>query len=243
MDAVFIEGDVAREDNVARCVDEAVKLYGGVDILVNNAGIGSSGRHLFDQDLSEWERVIAVNLTGPYLFARYTAKIMAERGGGVIINIASTRALQSEPNTEPYSASKGGLVALTHSLAVSLSKYGIRVVAVSPGWVDTSMWSYPPRMSRLSSLDHVQHPAGRVGLPEDIASLVSFLASDEARWITGVNIVIDGGMTKRMIYIDEDLIASSAEILTGVRGLGDALKKILSDPAKAEKILSLASQG
>jgi NAD(P)-dependent dehydrogenase (short-subunit alcohol dehydrogenase family) len=128
---------------VVRCVDEVLKIYGGVDILVNNAGIGSSGRHLFDQTLDEWERVIAVNLTGPYIFSKHASRIMASRGGGVIINIASTRALQSEPNTEAYSASKGGLLALTHALAMSLSRYRISVVSISPGWVDTSRWVYP----------------------------------------------------------------------------------------------------
>lgn len=239
IDAIFVRGDVSREGDVVRCVDEVLKIYGGVDILVNNAGIGSSGRHLFDQTLDEWERVIAVNLTGPYLFSKHASRIMASRGGGVIINIASTRALQSEPNTEAYSASKGGLLALTHALAMSLSRYRIRVVSISPGWVDTSRWAYPPREPRLSRLDHMQHPAGRVGAPEDVAALVSFLASEEAGWITGVNIVIDGGMTTKMIYLDEDIISNSAEILTGVQGLADALKKILSDPSKAAETLRI----
>ena len=144
IEALFVHGDVAREPDVARCVSVAVGDFGSLDVLVNNAGIGFSGKPIFEQTLEEWERVMAVNLTGPYLFAKHAAKVMAERGGGVIVNIASTRALQSEPNTEPYSASKGGLLALTHALAVSLAPHRIRVVAVSPGWIDTSEWQIPP---------------------------------------------------------------------------------------------------
>jgi len=230
VEAIFVHGDVAVEADVARCVGEAVRIFGGVDVLVNNAGIGGSGRPIFDQTIEEWNRVIGVNLTGPYLFSKHAAKEMAKRGGGVIVNIASTRALQSEPNTEPYSASKGGLLALTHSLAISLAKYRIRVVAVSPGWVDTSSWRYPPSRAALTRLDHEQHPAGRVGMPEDIASLVAFLASDEASWITGVNIVIDGGMTVKMIYLDEEVIASAVETLKGDAELYEIVRAILRAP-------------
>jgi len=226
--AVFVKADVSVEEEVARAIDEAYRVSGSLDVLVNNAGIGFTGRPIEEQTLSEWRRIIDVNLTGPYLCSKHAVKYMKNKGG-VIINIASTRALQSEPNTEPYSASKGGLLALTHSLAVSLAPYRIRVVAVSPGWIDTSEWQIPRRKPALTPLDHRQHPAGRVGRPEDVAALVAFLASSEAEWITGVNIVIDGGMTARMIYIDENIIEESIATLLGDKEVATAIRRLIEE--------------
>lgn len=200
---IFVQTDVGREEDIRAMVDEAVSQFGGVDILINNAGIGVGGT-VYDRPKEAWDRVIAVNLTGPYLCTKYAAPHMRKRGGGSIINIASTRALMSEPNTEPYSASKGGIVALTHSLAISLGPDGIRVNAISPGWIETS--AYKKRSQRrdvhLSEADHKQHPVGRVGRPEDIAAACLYLAGDEAGFITGANLVIDGGMTRKMIYVE-----------------------------------------
>ncbi|MBP1912666.1 MULTISPECIES: SDR family oxidoreductase [Thermococcus] len=204
LEVTFIKTDVADEESVKNMIKKTVELYGGVDILVNNAAI-MSVKSIFERTLEEWERVIRVNLTGPYICSRYAAEEMIKRGGGVIINIASTRALMSEPDTEPYSASKGGLLALTHSLAISLAKYRIRVVAVSPGWIETSRWKKSKLRSEpnLRPIDHEQHPAGRVGEPMDIAHICAFLADNEkAGFITGVNFVVDGGMTVKMIYAE-----------------------------------------
>ena len=239
VEAVFIETDVSSEESVRSMVEETYRTYGRIDILVNNAGIGIKPKPIFQQTLEEWNRVINTNLTGAYLCAKYAAEKMARGGGGVIINIASTRAYQSEENTEPYSASKGGLIALTHSLAVSLGRYGIRVISISPGWIDTSRWRIRGDEEELTPLDHKQHPAGRVGRPEDIANLVAFLASDEASWITGVDIVVDGGMTRKMIYMDEGVIAGAIETLTSDRELSKAIRRLieLRDRGKVREAL------
>lgn len=198
----FIETDVADEESVESMVEKTVKLYGGIDILINNAAI-SSGGDIFTRPTSEWRRVIDVNLTGPYLCSKHAAKYMKNKGG-VIINIASTRAFMSEPNTEPYSASKGGIIALTHSLAISLSKYRIRVCSISPGWIEVSGWKKKAlrKKPELREIDHEQHPVGRVGDPIDIAKACMFLASNDAGFITGTNLIVDGGMTIKMIYAD-----------------------------------------
>jgi len=226
IEAVFIYANVSKEEDVRKAMDTVFKAFASIDILVNNAGIGSPSKSLEDQTIEDWKRVIDTNLTGPWLCAKHAVKYMKKRGG-VIINIASTRAFQSEPNTEPYSASKGGLVALTHSLAISLARYGIRVVSVSPGWIDTSEWQIPRKEPRLTSLDHAWHPAGRVGKPEDVAALVAFLASDEASWITGVNIIIDGGVSSKMVYLDEDVIGWGVSILLQSDELGRLTREII----------------
>ena len=140
--------------------------------------------------LAEWNRRIGVNLTGPFLMAKHAAPHL-RRSRGAIVNIASTRALQSEPDTEPYAASKAGLVGLTHALAMSLGP-DVRVNCISPGWI---------AHQRVRKKDHAQHPVGRVGRDEDVAELVAYLISDAAGFVTGQNFVIDGGMTKKMIYV------------------------------------------
>jgi NAD(P)-dependent dehydrogenase (short-subunit alcohol dehydrogenase family) len=195
----FIQTDVGKEDDVIQCVAKLVDKFGRLDGLVNNAAIGA-GKPIEDLSLAEWNRVIAVNLTGAFLCAREAVSHL-RKTNGAIVNIASTRALQSEANTEAYSASKGGLVALTHALAVSLGPQ-VRVNCISPGWIETAEWK---KRALRSKPDHTpqdlaQHPCGRVGTPEDIAAMVQFLLSDESGFITGANFTIDGGMTRKMIY-------------------------------------------
>jgi NAD(P)-dependent dehydrogenase (short-subunit alcohol dehydrogenase family) len=197
----FIQCDTASERDIHRTVSATLRWKDGVDILINNAATmhGAPPEKL---SLRAWNRVLAVNLTGPFLFARTCAPHL-RRARGCIVNIASTRAFMSEPCTEAYSASKGGIVALTHSLAMSLAP-DIRVNCISPGWIATSAWqkSANRKPPVLSQRDHLQHPAGRVGIPEDIAAMAIFLASAESGFITGSNIVIDGGMTRKMIYAE-----------------------------------------
>lgn len=199
--AEFARTDVAQEGDVRAAIDHAALSFGGLNVLVNNAGIGIT-KPVVDLALDEWNRVIGVNLTGAFLCARHAAPHLAARSGA-IVNIASTRALMSEANTEAYSASKGGIVALTHALAVSLGPR-VRVNCVSPGWIDVSNWRKPSQraQARLSPADHAQHPCGRVGRPEDVAEAALYLASETSGFVTGVNLVVDGGMTHRMIYVE-----------------------------------------
>jgi NAD(P)-dependent dehydrogenase (short-subunit alcohol dehydrogenase family) len=188
----FLKCDVSREDSVRRFVRVVVKRFGGLDALVNNAGITAPHDAPVEKlSLERWNRRIGVNLTGAFLMAKHAVPHL-RRARGAIVNIASTRAIQSEPDTEAYSASKGGLVALTHALAMSLGP-AVRVNCVSPGWI-----SHRPIRRRK---DHAQHPVGRVGRDQDVAELVAYLLSDAAGFITGQNFVIDGGMTRKMIYI------------------------------------------
>jgi len=176
---------------------------GGLDLLVNNAAV-MVRKPIEELSPEEWQRVLNVNLTGPFLWSRAFAPMLRTRRGS-IVNIASTRALMSEPHTESYAASKGGLVALTHALALSLGPE-VRVNCISPGWIDVTPLAKRSRRhaAHLSERDHAQHPVGRVGRPEDIAAMVLYLASDEAGFITGENIVIDGGMTRKMIYVEDE---------------------------------------
>ncbi|HSK38671.1 MAG TPA: SDR family oxidoreductase [Arenibaculum sp.] len=188
----FIQTDVADEGSVAAMAHAASDAFGRVDGLVNNAGI-MVRRPVTDLGFDEWRRVLDVNLSGAFLCAKHLVAAL-RRTEGAIVNIASTRATMSEPDTEAYAASKGGLVALTHALAISLGPE-IRVNCVSPGWIETDPDAH------LRTADHAQHPAGRVGRPEDVAGLVGWLLSPAADFATGAEFRLDGGMTRKMIYV------------------------------------------
>lgn len=197
----FISTDISDEDSVKRLVHHTQASFGGIDVLVNNAALAEpENPPITELSLDDWNKTIAVNLTGTFLCTKYSVSLLT-KNKGAIINIASTRALMSEPNTEAYSASKGGILALTQALAISLGP-DIRVNCISPGWIDVSCWKKQAirQAADLSQQDHQQHPVGRVGIPEDVASLAFYLASPEAAFITGANFIIDGGMTRKMIY-------------------------------------------
>lgn len=198
---MFLCVDVSAEEEVQRWFRVIAEEFGRVDALINNAGI-SKGGSMLELPVSDFDRVLAVNLRGPFLCSRQAAALMKRQGGGSIVHIASTRALMSEADTEAYSASKGGLLALTHAMAVSLGSYGIRVNAISPGWIETRDWQKASRRTEPvhSERDRLQHPVGRVGRPEDIAAACLYLCGEKAGFITGQNLVIDGGMTVKMIY-------------------------------------------
>jgi NAD(P)-dependent dehydrogenase (short-subunit alcohol dehydrogenase family) len=195
--------DVSDEKAVHRLFSWLKATYGRLDLLVNNAAIAKAhGTPLESLALEEWQHLLNVNLTGPFLCSKYAAPLLRHPGGS-IIHIASTRAVQSEPDSEAYAASKGGVVALTHAMALSLGPQ-IRVNCISPGWIDVSALKKGAHgiSQPLSRQDHEQHPVGRVGQPQDIAATVCFLASAQAGFITGQNLVVDGGMTRKMIYVE-----------------------------------------
>lgn len=192
--AAFFRTDVSSEVQVGQWLRATVRTLGCPTVLVNNAGI-RAGAAFLELSAKAFDRVLAVNLRGAFLCTQAAARQMAQhRRKGAVINIASTRAFMSEPGTEAYSASKGGIVALTHATAMSLARHGIRVNCISPGWIET-------RGRRHSRRDRLQHPVGRVGTPEDVARTCLFLARD-AGFMTGQNLVLDGGMTVKMIYED-----------------------------------------
>ena len=177
--------------------EQVLERFGRIDCLIACAGIlrvGGTLKTIADTPLDEWHAVLETNLTGTFLCSKHAAPHL-RKNNGAIVNIASTRAQQSEANTEAYSASKGGISALTHAMAVSLGP-NIRVNCISPGWIETD----PEAVH--SETDEAQHPCGRVGTPEDISAMAAYLLSDRAGFITGQDFVVDGGMTKKMIYTD-----------------------------------------
>ena len=188
-----IEGDIGDEATAKRAITATIERFGQLDGVVSNAGI-MIRKPVRQLTIAEWRRVLDVNLTAAFLLAKAAERALRQTGGA-FVSIASTRAAMSEPDTEAYSATKGGLVALTHALAMSLAP--VRVNCVSPGWIATSDYN------KLRRKDHAQHPVGRVGRPEDIAEIVAWLLDGErSGFVTGANFTADGGMTKKMIYVE-----------------------------------------
>jgi NAD(P)-dependent dehydrogenase (short-subunit alcohol dehydrogenase family) len=185
--------DLSNPDEIEQLFRSLKQRHGRLDVLVNNAGFGV-WKSPYDLELSEWDSVLNTNLRGTFLCSREAAKLMRNNGGGSIVNISSTRALMSEANSEAYAASKGGILSLTHAMAVSLGPDKITVNAICPGWIETGDYD------KLRTEDHAQHPSGRVGTPMDIARACLYLTDPRNDFITGTQMIIDGGMTRRMIY-------------------------------------------
>ncbi|MFJ8237275.1 glucose 1-dehydrogenase [Ureibacillus sp. NPDC094379] len=194
LSAFFILTDVRREKDVSLLMTKTIERYKKIDILINNTGIFRPVSP-YDLSLEQWDEVINTNLRSVFLCSREAAKFMRlNERGGAIVSMASTRAKMSEPHTESYAASKGGIVALTHALACSLAPDHIRVNCISPGWIETGNYN------ALKEIDHSQHFSGRVGKPEDIAKACFYLTDERNDFVTGIDLTVDGGMTKKMIY-------------------------------------------
>ncbi len=194
-DVIGLAIDVADESSVADAVAAAASRFGGLDVLVNNAGIAIR-KPPQEYTADEWDRVLDINLKGAFLCARAVYSRMLAAGGGSVVNIGSMTSIFGSDWVSSYSASKGGVVQLTRSLAVAWAKDGIRVNAVLPGWIRTDLtgayWTNPDNAERLDFINR-RIPAGRWGEPSDLAGLAVFLASDAAAYVTGAAIPVDGG--------------------------------------------------
>ena len=184
----FFTGDLSDKKTLEKFAEKVISEYGKVDFLINNAAPKMCG--ITDGSYEDFEYALKVGVTAPFYLAKLFSPYFSE--GASIVNISSSRDRMSQAETESYTAAKGGISALTHALAVSLAGK-VRVNSVSPGWIDNNYTVY-------EGADAVQQPAGRVGMPPDIANMVLYLCSDMAGFISGENICIDGGMTKLMIY-------------------------------------------
>ena len=187
----YFTGDLAEEETLKRFAKQVIKDHGRVDYLINNAIPLMKG--ISECSYEEFNYALRVGVTAPFYLTKLFLPYFST--GAAIVNISSSRDRMSPPQPESYTAAKGGIAALTHALAVSLAGK-VRVNSISPGWIDNAYTVY-------SGPDAVQHPAGRVGTPLDIANMVLYLCSDQAGFITGENICIDGGMTRQMIYHDD----------------------------------------
>jgi 3-oxoacyl-[acyl-carrier protein] reductase len=188
-----VVADISRSEEAEALVARVIERLGRIDIVVNSAGIDGAGVNALELTNEEWQRVLDANLTGPFLVARAAARNMAENGGGAIVNVASLNGLEAEPNFADYNSSKGGLVMLTRSLAVDLVKYNIRVNAVCPGYILTPMTAAYASDPDVGSAIRQAIPMGRFGDPAEVAAAIAFLASDDASYITGEVLVVDGG--------------------------------------------------
>lgn len=192
--ADFIKTDVRDPESIQSLFEYIERTKRRVDVLINNAGI-SRFTPFEELTVDIWEDVIQTNLRGNMLCAQQASKLMKKHNiHGAIVNIASTRAMMSEPNSEAYAATKAGIVGLTHALAATLSDARITVNAISPGWIETKHYD------TLSPIDHEQHFSKRVGTPEDIARACVYLTDPKNNFVTGINLIVDGGMTRKMIY-------------------------------------------
>jgi NAD(P)-dependent dehydrogenase (short-subunit alcohol dehydrogenase family) len=184
--------DVSVEDDVARLVTEAERVLGAIDVLINNAGIARKDPFL-DIRPEQWDRVLQVNLRGMFLVAQAVARHLVAQGGGVIVNMASTNALGGEEELAHYNASKGGVLQLTRTMAVELGRHGVRVNCLCPGFIRTPLNDAISDEAFMQAYERDRIPLGRAGTPEEVAAAYAFLASDDASFIHGEALVIDGG--------------------------------------------------
>jgi NAD(P)-dependent dehydrogenase (short-subunit alcohol dehydrogenase family) len=189
--------DIGRDDDVARLVDAAETALGSIDVLINNAGIAHKDAFL-EIDVAEWDRIVRVNLRGMFLVAQAVARRMVARESGVIVNMASTNALGGEELLAHYNASKGGVLQLTRTMALELGRHGIRVNCLCPGFIRTPLNDAISDETFMAEYERDKIPLRRAGTPEEVAAAYAFLASDDASFIHGEALVIDGGQTAIM---------------------------------------------
>jgi 3-oxoacyl-[acyl-carrier protein] reductase len=192
-EAIAVTADVADSTAVDRLFDETIERFGTVDVLVNNAGLTNTERHFLEGDEAWWDRIHDVNLKGSFLCGLRAAKLMAAKGGGVIINVSSGGASRAHRGNAAYDATKGGVEALTRAMAVDLAPYGIRVNCLIPGSIDSKGMPEETRRERGQAI-----PMGRVGETEEMAGPAVFLASDDAGYVTGQMLAVDGGILAAM---------------------------------------------
>jgi NAD(P)-dependent dehydrogenase (short-subunit alcohol dehydrogenase family) len=199
--ALFVRTDVSDEDQVKALIQRTVEHFGSLSILVNNAAIGVY-TPVHETTLDAWERCLRVNLTGPFLCAKYALPNLKAAGGGAIVNIASVHAYQNVGGTAPYAASKGGLAALTRVMAIDYARDGIRVNAVCPGWVYTPLIERIFRESGdfegMKKTVTRRQLLGRLGTPEDIGNAVLYLVSNDSSFVTGTSLFVDSGLTAQL---------------------------------------------
>ena len=202
----FVPTELTDSASVASLIDQVVNSHGGIDVLVNNAGIMFEKR-VTDTSEDEWDELLNVNLKAPFLLTKHSVPVMEQRGGGAIINIGSIEGLGANPGHSAYCASKGGIHGMTNALAVELGPSGIRVNAIAPGWIQTDMVreyvSQIPDQETLHKDLMALHPAQRLGEPIDIGHMAVFLASLEARFMTGQVIVVDGGRLAQLPSVSQ----------------------------------------
>ncbi|KKX99897.1 short-chain dehydrogenase [Paraclostridium benzoelyticum] len=191
---IFYKADLKDEKRIRDIFKDVVKKYKTIHVLINNGAISKFNKSVYDITLNEFDEVMDVNLRGSFICSQEFIKANQNESYGRIVNISSTRFNQNEFGWESYGASKGGLISLTNTMAISLSNTPITVNAISPGWIETQNYE------DLSERDHKNHPSGRVGKPKDIVNTCLFLTYYENDFINGCNIIVDGGMTKKMIY-------------------------------------------
>ena len=197
--SIFHKVDVSDKDVLESCMQRILSEWNDIDIIINNVGI-SQFSSITETSVEDFDKILSINLRPVFITSRLLAIHRKEQSSpnpyGRIINICSTRYLMSESGSEGYAASKGGIYSLTHALALSLSEWNITVNSIAPGWIQTHDYD------QLRPEDHSQHPSRRVGKPEDIARMCLFLCEENNDFINGENITIDGGMTKKMIYLE-----------------------------------------